>query len=154
MPADSLMCSCSGSVFSFFIVSPENRSPFRVAGSAIVCGRIVFMLTNTEPAGERSKDFVASDIQLDGKAQRAARCRCHCFLERNRVFPYPAHCSEEALTEDCVSSAQAAARPARITPFRRMATSLTSSRRLRSCFRVLLNAACVNKTASRGSSVN
>ena len=148
------MCSYSRSVFSFFIVSPVERRLFRVAGSTIVWGRIVFMLTNTERPGESSKHFAALDIRLDGKRSTRSQMPFPLLFGKTTAFCYPAHCREEALSRHCVSSAQAAARPARITAFRRIVTRATSSRPLRSCFRVLLNASCVNKTASRGSSVS
>ncbi|PYL08286.1 MAG: hypothetical protein DME33_07755 [Verrucomicrobia bacterium] len=59
-----------------------------------------------------------------------------------------------ALSERCVSSAQALARPTRITADIRIDASTNSSLRFRSCFCVLLNASRVNTTAFRGSSVN
>lgn len=48
----------------------------------------------------------------------------------------------------CARGVQAAVRPARITAFRRIVTTATSSRRLHSFLRILANASCVNKTAS------
>ena len=103
-------------------------------------------------AGQSSKHFVVADIQLDGKHSEQADAVPIAFWNENRVFL--AHRSENAVSGNSVSLTQVAPRPARITAFRRVVTSVTSSRRLRSCSRVLLNAACVNKTASRGSSVN
>lgn len=45
-------------------------------------------------------------------------------------------------------------KPARITAFKRSVTGATSSRRYRSCFRVILSASRVNVTGSRRSSVD
>src|SRR6266404_6729465 len=75
-------------------------------------------------------------------------------MERARRAPTLLESLEVLFTAHCVSLAQGAVRPARITAAVRIDASATSSRRFRTCFRVLLNALRVNTTASRGSSVN
>src|SRR6266576_2222597 len=75
-------------------------------------------------------------------------------MERARRAPTLLESLEALFTAHCVSLAQAAVRPARITAAIRIDASATSSRRFRRCFRVLLNASRVSTTASRGSSVN
>src|SRR6266576_2622812 len=68
-------------------------------------------------------------------------------MERARRAPTLLESLEVLFTAHCVSLAQAAVRPARITAAIRIDASATSSRRFRRCFRVLLNASRVNTTA-------
>jgi len=51
------MCSCSGPAFSFFAVSPACRKAFRIAGSTVLWGGAVFMLTSTETVGRKFQLF-------------------------------------------------------------------------------------------------
>jgi len=120
-----------------------------------VIGFFVFGLPRGFRASGAAKAFARAYLAIGVKicGPRTQRSRSNSFSEKcprceiRRI-------AEEALSEHCVSSAQAAIRPARITADIRIDASATSSRQFRSCFRVLLNASRVNTTASRGSSVN